>query len=240
MSLTFAYGGLITGVVVWLLLVSRLRARSWEPPLAGAAIDTGMTFPERFTPAKVGLGIFLLVVTSLFGLFISAYHMRMGHGPQTAGDWRPFPEPMILWINTAVLILSSVAMQWAKVSLARGDASRTRTALLLGGALAIAFLVGQFLAWRLIKISGYLVPSNPAVAFFYVLTGIHALHLLGGVFVWGKTAARMRKAQELIEVRQSIELATIYFHYLLIVWLVLFAVLLTSSIDNQMIFERLC
>jgi cytochrome c oxidase subunit 3 len=199
-----------------------------------------MTFPESFSPAKVGLWVFLAVVTSLFGLFISAFHMRMGHGPQTASDWRPFPEPLILWINTAVLILSSVAMQWAKVSLARGDAERTRTGLLVGGALAIAFLVGQFLAWRLNKISGYLVPGNPAVAFFYVLTGIHALHLLGGVFVWGKTAARLRKAEELIEVRSSIDLVTVYFHYLLFIWLVLYALLLTHSIDSQLIFERLC
>jgi cytochrome c oxidase subunit 3 len=199
-----------------------------------------MTFPERFAPAKVGLWVFLAVITSLFGLFISAYHMRMGHGPLLASDWRPFPEPLILWINTAVLILSSVAMQWAKVSLVRGDARRTRTALLLGGALAIAFLVGQFLAWRLIKVSGYLVPSNPAVAFFYVLTSVHALHLIGGIFVWGRTAARMRKAHELIDVRLSIELATVYFHYLLIVWLVVFALLLTHSIDSQLVFERLC
>jgi len=238
MSLTFAYGALLTGVIVWLLLVSRLRARPWEASVATAS--SGMTFPETVAPAKVGLWVFLAVITSLFGLFISAYHMRMGHGPQTVSDWRPFPEPLILWINTAVLILSSVAMQWAKVSLARGDAAHTRTGLLLGGAFAIAFLVGQFLAWRLIKVSGYLVPSNPAVAFFYVLTGVHALHLLGGVYVWGRTAARMRKAHELIDVRLSIELATVYFHYLLIVWLVLFALLLTHSIDSQMIFERLC
>lgn len=238
MSLTFAYSALAAGVLVWLVLVSRLRARPWETTVASA--NSGMTFPDSFSPAKVGLWAFLAVITSLFGLFISAFHMRMGHGPQVASDWRPFPEPLILWINTAVLILSSVAMQWAKVSLARGDAQRTRTGLLVGGALAIAFLVGQFLAWRLIKISGYLVPGNPAVAFFYVLTGIHVLHLFGGVFVWGKTAARLRKAEELIEVRSSIELVTVYFHYLLFIWLVLYALLLTHAIDSQLIFERLC
>jgi len=238
MSLTFAYGGLITGLVVWMVLVSQLRARPWEASATAGA--PGTTFQERFSPARVGLWVFLAVVTSLFGLFISALLMRMGHGPKTAGDWRPFPEPLILWINTAALILSSVAMQWSKVWLVRGDARRTRTGLLLGGALAIAFLIGQFLAWRLIKISGYMVPSNPAVAFFYVLTIVHALHLVGGIYVWGRTTLRMRKAHELIDVKQSIELATVYFHFMLIVWLVVFALLLTHSIDSQRIFERLC
>lgn len=240
MSLTFAYGALITGIVVWLVLVTKLSAKSW---LAQPAAAGDVAIPSRPKPsaARVGLWVFLAVITSLFGLLISAYYMRMGHGGAMAADWQPFPEPLILWINTALLLLGSVAMQWARASVAHGNAERTRAALLTGGLLTFAFLVGQFLAWRLLVSTGYFMPRNPAVAFFYVLTAVHALHLLGGLYVWGRTFVRLhREDLELIDVRQSVELCTVYWHYLLVVWLVLFALLLSHSIDSQMIFERLC
>jgi len=84
-------------------------------------------------------------------------------------------------------------------------------------------------AWHQLSASGYFMAGNPAVAFFYLLTAVHGLHLLGGLFVWGKTTARMsNKAMELIDVRLSVELCTVYWHYLLLVWLVLFAVLLST------------
>jgi cytochrome c oxidase subunit III len=244
MSLTVAYGALITGVIVWLLLVSRFRARSWEP-----LADTGSAPIEVPPPQRIGLWVFLAVVTSLFGLFIAAFFMRMGHDVRAA-DWKPFPEPLILWINTGVLIAGSIAMQWARSSVARGDSHRTRTALWIAGAATLAFLVGQFLAWRLMIVSGYFEPRNPAVAFFYVLTLVHALHVLGGLYVWGRMLMRLREplvAQsdtEALEVRRkfrlSVELCTIYWHYLLFVWLVVFALLLTHSIDSQLMFDRLC
>lgn len=246
MSLTVAYGALFTGIVIWLLLVSRFRARSWEP-----LASTGDTLDARghIPPQRIGLWVFLGVVTSLFGLFISAFLMRMGHDLQ-ASDWKPFPEPLILWINTAALILGSVAMQWARACVARGDADRTRAALLVAGVLTIAFLVGQVLAWRLMIISGYFQPHNPAVAFFYLLTLMHALHIVGGLYVWGRVLVRMRTRindldeHQALEIRRrfrlSVELCTVYWHYLLFVWMVVFALLLTHSIDSEFVFDRLC
>jgi cytochrome c oxidase subunit III len=68
--------------------------------------------------------------------------------------------------------------------------------------------------------------SNPAVAFFYVLTAVHGLHLLGGLLVWGRTLSRVWQGVELIELRLSVALCSVYWHYLLIVWLVLFTLLL--------------
>ena len=124
MSLTVAYGALIAGVIVWLLLVTRFRSRPWEFAAAGGELDPGQRLPS----ARIGLWVFLGVVTSLFALFISAFFMRMGH-EAVASDWKPFPEPLILWINTAVLILGSVAMQWARSCVSKGDTERTRAAL---------------------------------------------------------------------------------------------------------------
>jgi len=239
MSLAVAYTALCTGIAVWLLLAWKFSAKPWQLQAAGVP-DPATLEDDRIPAARVGLWVFLAVITSLFGLFIAAFFMRMGHSSPVA-DWKPFPEPMILWINTALLLLSSLAMQWARVSVSRGSADDARRALLLGGAFSLLFLVGQLLAWRLLVISGYFQPRNPAVAFFYLLTLVHGLHLLGGLYVWGRTFARVRRGGlELIDIRLTVELCTTYWHYLLLVWIALFALLLTHAIDNQLFFERLC
>jgi cytochrome c oxidase subunit 3 len=223
-SLSVAFIALLAGVVVWALLARRLTAKPWET--AGSPEEVGAGSTLNLPPAKLGLLILLAVITSLFGLFISAYWMRMEHAH---GDWIPLAVPRVLWLNTTLLILSSAGMQWASGAARRSQAKRVRVALITGGAFAWAFLAGQLLAWRQLSASGYFVASNPAVAFFYLLTAVHGLHLLGGLFVWGKTVTRMaRPGAELIDVRSSVELCTVYWHFLLLVWLVLFAVLLST------------
>lgn len=228
MSLTVAYAALLTGVIVWLLLVRKLSAKSWEATVGPDGVAETST--GRFPPARIGLWMFLAVVTSLFGLFVSAYYMRMGeHGHGGGGDWHAFAEPTILWLNTGVLILASVAMQWARAAVRRSQADRTWTGLMIGGPLTLVFLAGQFYAWREIRHAEFFTPRNPAVAFFYLLTAVHGLHLLGGLYVWGRTLMRMRsKEVELIDVGLSVELCSVYWHYLLLVWLGLFAVLLST------------
>jgi cytochrome c oxidase subunit III len=183
-------------------------------------------------PARIGLWIFLAVITSLFALFISAYFIRMGHGhgaEHGITDWRTISKPPILWFNTASLILSSIAMQAARRALSGNQRSRVNSYLLTGGVLALLFLAGQLRAWHQLRESGYAMTSGPAGAFFYLLTAVHGLHLIGGLGVWLKTVARMRHhAIELVDFRLSIELCTVYWHYLLVVWLVLFALLLST------------
>jgi cytochrome c oxidase subunit III len=226
MSTTVAYFALLTGVIVWAVLVSRFTAKPWEP-------NTGGMSDAELVPgapaARVGLWVFLAIVTSLFGLFMSAYYMRMGHGHEAVHDWQPVAEPAVLWINSGLLIGASIAMQWARSQVTLGETDRARTGLLLGGLLTLAFLAGQLYAWRELEAAGFFVPSNPAIAFFYLLTAVHGLHLLGGLFVWARTLVRMRpKRVEPIDVRLSIELCTVYWHYLLFVWLALFALLLST------------
>ncbi|HWS62386.1 MAG TPA: cytochrome c oxidase subunit 3 [Steroidobacteraceae bacterium] len=224
MSLAVAFGALLAGVVVWGLLARRLTAKPWETP--GSPEDLAAGSAVSLPPAKIGLWILLAVITSLFGLFISAYWMRMEHAH---GDWTPLAVPRLLWLNTALLILSSAGMQWARGAARRAQADRVRVALIAAGVLALAFLAGQLVAWRQLSASGYFMANSPAIAFFYLLTGVHGLHLLGGLFVWGKTVVRMAQAGvELLDVALSVELCTVYWHYLLLVWLVLFALLLST------------
>ncbi len=224
MSLAVAFVALLAGVVVWGLLARRLTAKPWETP--GSRDDVEAEGALSAPPAKVGLWILLAVITSLFGLFISAYWMRMEHAH---GDWSPLAVPRVLWLNTALLTLSSAGMQGARGAARRAQADRVRVALIVAGVLALAFLAGQLVAWRELSASGHFMANSPAIAFFYLLTAVHGLHLLGGLFVWGKTVVRMtHPGVELVDVALSVELCTVYWHYLLLVWLVLFAVLLST------------
>jgi cytochrome c oxidase subunit 3 len=230
LSLTVAYFALATGIVVWLLLVRKLSAKSWEAQPA-SAIDAEA---PRWPAQRIGLWVFLAVITSLFGLFVSAYYMRLSghHGTGPAQDWMALSEPPVLWLNTVLLIAASVAMQAARKAV-RTSVERGFTALLLGGLLTLAFLGGQFYAWGQVRESEFFSPVNPAVAFFYLLTAVHGLHLLGGLYVWGRTLARMRREDvETIDLLQSInlsvELCGVYWHFLLLVWLGLFTVMLST------------
>lgn len=231
MSLTVAYAALATGIIVWLVLVRKLSAKSWEAhpaPADGAAADD---VEPRWPAARVGLWVFLAVITSLFGLFVSAYYMRLNghHGAGPATDWVQLSEPPVLWLNTVLLIAASVAMQAARRAIRAGNVERSNNALLASGLLTLAFLGGQFYAWTQVRESQFFSPLNPAVAFFYLLTAVHGLHLLGGLFVWGRTLARIRsKDVEIVDVRLSVELCSVYWHFLLLVWLGLFAVMLST------------
>ena len=220
MSTTFVFLALLAGVIVWVLVVRRLTAKSWESPSpAGDIAETG------FVPAKVGLTMFLAIVTSLFGLFLSAYSMRMHHG---GGDWTHLHEPKILWVNTVVLALASIAFERARSAGKKGRALDLKVALITAGVLTFAFLGGQLAAWQQLAASGLFMSSGPAIAFFYLLTAVHGLHVLGGLFVWGKTMGRLAGGAELIDVRLSVDLCAIYWHFLLLVWLVLFGLLLST------------
>ena len=189
-------------------------------------IDLREEGPSSPPAAKIGLGVFLAVVGSLFALFISAYSMRM-----TMVDWRALPIPRLLWFNTAVLVLSSLALQGAQVAARRNDMNGVIVGLCAGGASAVTFLVGQLLAWRELSIAGYFLASNPANSFFYLITAVHGLHLMGGLVALARTTAKVWHGAPVTEVRLSVELCAIYWHFLLLVWLVLLG-LLTGWTDN--------
>ena len=182
---------------------------------------------------KLALKVFLAVVAVLFMLLVTAYGGRMAYE-----DWRPAPQISLLWANTFVLILSSVALQWAQYSVRRGRLDAMRAGLLAGGAFTVVFLFGQVLAWRQLGAMVYFEISNPAIAFFYLITGLHGLHLLGGLVAWGRTVVKVWGNFDVAKVRQSVELCTVYWHFLLLVWLVLFGLLFTGN--NLDILLKLC
>ncbi len=221
MTFALLFLAIIMATVIGWLLRQSLNTQPWD------AHDPLENQPGRgvldVDPAKIGLLSFIAVVTSLFALFLSAYLMRM-----QLADWQPLAEPSLLWLNTGVLVLASVAFQFTKGAASRGQPLTVKVGLFVGGACTILFLLGQLMAWQQLNASGYYLASNPANSFFYLLTALHGLHLLGGLWVWGRTTIRLLTGADALSVRLSVELCTVYWHYLLLVWIGLFALLLST------------
>ena len=211
------------GVVAWWLLKQSVNSRPWEAHAAHGSSEDFSGRSIRMHDARLGLFVFLAVVTSLFALFISAYTMRM-----ELGDWRPLPDPDLLWLNTALLLLSSIALQWAHISARRQQIKTVRNALFVGGFFAMTFMLGQLLAWQQLVDAGYFASANPANAFFYVITGLHVLHLLGGLVAWGRTTIKLLSGYEIARIRISVELCAVYWHFLLVIWIILFGLMLST------------
>ena len=224
MNISLLFAALGGAILVWLFLLQRLKTKPW---LEQGVIERGASV--NAAPERVGLWVFLAVVTSLFGLFAIVYNMR-----SQFPDWRPLQDPGLLWGNTAVLILASVALQRARSAAAREDLDGLKPNLMAGGILTFAFLGGQLLVWRQLTSAGYYLATNPADAFFYILTALHGLHLAGGLWFWARAAGSVRKGlesrpvNEVARVRLSVTLCSVYWHYLLLVWLILFGLLLSS------------
>jgi cytochrome c oxidase subunit 3 len=205
-------------VIGWWMAGQRLMTKPWLEP--GRAGDIAARQGAHMPAAKVGLGIFLAVVGALFSLLISAYLVRMG-----GTDWWAIPVPRLLWMNTGMLVASCVALQWATVEVRRGGDDAMRLSLDVALVTAILFLAGQIVAWRQLTAAGYVLADNPANSFFYMLTGLHGLHILGGLAVLGRTRIRAFAGSGFSQARLRLgtELCAIYWHFMLIVWLVLFA-----------------
>lgn len=211
----------IMAIVVGWLVRKTLNTSPWvEQRSVEAAGGNGAL---SLLPVQVGLWAFLAVATSLFALLVAAYHMRMDEA-----DWTNLALPKVLWLNTAVLVIASAAMQWTLVAARRGQADVVRMGLASGGVFSFAFLAGQVWAWQQLNASGHYSATNPAYAFFILLTAVHGIHLLGGLAVWARATVRAVRGADFNKVRLSVELCTVYWHFLLVVWAGLFAVLLYS------------
>ncbi|MGH8035526.1 MAG: cytochrome c oxidase subunit 3, partial [Lysobacterales bacterium] len=172
---------------------------------------------------RAGLYLFLGVITSLFLLFTISHHMRSAFP-----DWRSVSEPGILWFNTGILVLASITLRLARNAVKRGQHAATRLRLVLASALTLLFIAGQLLAWKQMLDAGFYAAENPANAFFYMFTAVHGLHLLGGLwFLLGAVGWSITSPED-ERLPMRVELCATYWHYLLLVWFLLFYLLLSS------------
>jgi cytochrome c oxidase subunit 3 len=203
-------------------LFARLGEKSWENPGSPHAA------PETYRPpaAKVLLILYFGVAAVLFGLVTSAYLMRMGlpvmaHGPM--GGWRPLPEPPLIWLNTGILILASLAWEGAQIGVRHG--SRPIGWGLAAGLLGFLFLAGQLLLWNRFVAAGYGLRGDPAAAFFYLITALHGLHVIGGLWFWARAMLVLRAGPHAV---LPVQLTAAYWHFLLLVWLLMLGLFVST------------
>ena len=221
MTIGLVFLTLLMAVIVAWLMRQTIAVQPWQAQAAGADLPRTPAWPA----AKAALWVFLGVASSLFVLFVSAYAMRLG-----MGDWSPLPRPRLLLLNTALLVGASLAMHWTVLAVRRADAAGVRRGLALAGLLTSGFLAGQLVVWWQLDAAGWLVTTNAATAFFYLFTAVHGLHVLGGLVAWARAALRVRRGAEDARLRLAVELCATYWHYLLGVWVVLYALLVSNEL----------
>jgi cytochrome c oxidase subunit 3 len=143
-------------------------------------------------------------------------------------DWQPAPEPWQLWANTFFLLMGSIAFQISSNAAIQNKYRRAKKMLMLAGILTCIFLLGQVWAWSVMNGTGYSVKANPANSFFYLITGVHAAHIMGGLVAWLRTLKKIDQSSDEQSIQLSIKLCAMYWHFFLVVWLFLFYMLLVT------------
>ena len=203
-------------------LFKMLTQKPWDPEQVKIDnLHDGVTL--NLSKGKLGLRYIMVVSTIFFCLFIVTYSDRLVYA-----DWKRMPEPMLLWLNTIILFISSLIFISAQIASKNNQFEKVKKRLLFIGVLAFVFLFGQMLVWLQLVNLGYYVSTNPANAYFYVFTAMHGLHLIGGLVYWNMTIKKVWVPTDVIiaDVKHTVELCAIYWHFLLAVWIVLFCLML--------------
>jgi cytochrome c oxidase subunit 3 len=172
---------------------------------------------------RLGMWVALASIVMLFTALSSAYIVRAA----SSSDWQPLQMPRILFLSTALILISSGTLEAARRKLRDGAAYKPW--LLLTLLLGIGFLVSQLFAWRQLVRQGVYVASNPHSSFFYLLTALHGAHLLGGLAVLGYLSLRSRAVQDdqaaVSKAQAKADAVSLYWHFMDFLWLYLFVLL---------------
>jgi cytochrome c oxidase subunit III len=179
--------------------------------------------PLSMHPKKFALWLFIVTVIMIFAALTSAYIVR-----QADGNWVIFELPRLFLAPTAIILLSSVTMHWAYQSVKKDNLEAAKLAIALTTILGVTFLVGQYLAWgELVKNSIHLV-GNPSGSFVYVISGLHGLHIVGGVVFLIVVLVSIFQLKIHSKNPLRIEMCATYWHFLGGLWLYLFVFLLLN------------
>jgi cytochrome c oxidase subunit 3 len=172
--------------------------------------------------SMTGLMVLLAATTMAFAAFTSAFVVRRG----ISNDWVALPMPRIVWVNTAVLLLSSVLLELARRSLKSGRRAGFNRYWTAGTALGVLFLVGQAVAWLQLRAAGIFVATNPSSSFFYLLTAAHGLHILGGLsaLIYVDVAALLLRLGP--GKRTAVDVSAMFWHFVDGLWIFLMVLFL--------------
>ncbi len=172
---------------------------------------------------QTGMWMALAAIIMVFAAFTSAMVVRKG----LSNDWVATALPRILYMNTAMLLASSVTLEISRRSLTSGMGRRFALLLYATVALGLAFVGGQLMAWRELGERGVYLATNPSSSFFYLLTATHGVHLLGGIVALAYVALKARSIALGQKKRTAVDVAALYWHFMDGLWiyiLILFSV----------------
>jgi cytochrome c oxidase subunit III len=172
-----------------------------------------------------GMWMAVAAIVMIFAAFTSALVVRKGLG----GDWVRTGLPRILYFNTAVLLVSSLALEWARRAMHFGEDRRVRDRLYLTLGLGVVFIAGQLAAWRELANRGVYLSTNPSSSFFYLLTAAHGLHLLGGIGALAYAAICVRRLVLDARGHAVVDVTAIYWHFMDGLWIYLLILLMVRS-----------
>lgn len=179
--------------------------------------------PIGMNPKLFAMWLFMGSIFMLFAAFTSAYIVRQGEG-----NWVQFELPSLLWITSGVIVVSSITMQWAHYAAKKDNLSLVKTLTLVTTLLGIIFSVGQVYAWgQMVDNDIYLV-GNPSGSFVYILTGLHAAHILGGIIFLIIVLVSTFRYKVHSKNMNQITMCATYWHFLGGLWLYLFIFLLLN------------
>ena len=176
---------------------------------------TGKTFD--ISSQKSAVIIIFGIATVLFSLIFTAYIYSIPPGQDTMY----LLKPNLLWANTIILFFVAYFFSRITKDLEKKETSKVKKNLIIVGVLSYIFLFGQLIFWTQLMKSGNYVTTNTYFSSFYIFTAIHGLHLLGGLFFWGKVSSRVLKLEQnkILDEEKNISALSWYWTFLLIVWL---------------------
>jgi cytochrome c oxidase subunit 3 len=182
--------------------------------------------PRTHERYRIGVLVGIASILMMFTALASAYIVRSGMA--TSVDWRGGQMPSFVYVSTALIVLSSLTFSRAKAALRHGEGSGYRLWLMVTLLLGLGFLAAQVLAWRQLVAAGFYLASNPHSSFFYVLTGLHAVHLVGGILALAALyfyGSRGSGPEGEAKRRALTDVTGTYWHFMDVLWLFLFLLL---------------
>ncbi len=180
---------------------------------------------ERANRYRIGMWVALASIAMMFTALSSAYIVRAG----TSNDWFRFAMPRLLWLSTGLILISSGTLETARRKLKAELIQAHKQWLAFTVLLGLGFIASQWFAWKELAKQGIYLASNPHSSFFYLLTALHALHLLCGLLALTYLFVRTRRltAINAVTPRQqaATDAVTIYWHFMDALWIYLFLLL---------------
>ncbi len=197
--------------------MSRLLSDRAEKTAQVVVLPASLEDPSKAVPGlyRVGLLATCISIAVFFGSLVIAYYWRSSRPP----FWAPIPLPQTLWTSTGLILASSVTFEWARRVFRKGQWRLASRLLVVTACFGAGFLASQLTAWRQLIDEGAFLSQNPHSSFFYLFTGLHGAHLLGGLVAMAVVLLGRNKRRELVDV------VTNYWHFLGVLWIALFVVL---------------